>query len=294
MSNRQIPHHANRLPTARREPHPRTAGLIGAAARWAEACATIVETLDAPTLPGNLARSLSALVRFDQSKIIVFNGETRPVMIHDSESHPHPLDGAKNYLDRSYRIHPFYRMYRTGACAGIHRLSDLHHFKLASIDYDAYRVRPVAGEEIGYLTDGLQGGHEELCIGLDLSNGRRALLALTRDRSGKGFSPLDTNLVSSMSPFLGSALRGYWSRRGQSSSMPSPTSALDVETIGSLSPREREIVQLIMQGHSSPSIALNLDILLTTVKTHRKNIYAKLRIASQCELFSRYHQSAIA
>ena len=50
--------------------------------------------------------------------------------------------------------------------------------------------------------------------------------------------------------------------------------------------REREITQLILRGHSSQSIAFNLGISLGTVKTHRKNAYAKLGISSQSELLS--------
>ncbi|CAI1753638.1 helix-turn-helix transcriptional regulator [Serratia entomophila] len=53
-----------------------------------------------------------------------------------------------------------------------------------------------------------------------------------------------------------------------------------------LTPREREIVDLILAGHGSQQIAERLFISLGTVKNHRKHIYSKLNIASQAELFS--------
>ncbi|MEK6205148.1 MAG: helix-turn-helix transcriptional regulator, partial [Amylibacter sp.] len=53
-----------------------------------------------------------------------------------------------------------------------------------------------------------------------------------------------------------------------------------------LTAREQEVVQLILVGHSSNSVSLLLGISLTTVKTHRRNIYNKLQISSQAELFS--------
>ncbi|MDK1704674.1 LuxR C-terminal-related transcriptional regulator [Serratia rubidaea] len=53
-----------------------------------------------------------------------------------------------------------------------------------------------------------------------------------------------------------------------------------------LTPREREIVDLILAGQGSPQIAARLFISLGTVKNHRKNIYGKLGIGSQAELFS--------
>ena len=52
--------------------------------------------------------------------------------------------------------------------------------------------------------------------------------------------------------------------------------------------QEAEVVRLILQGHSSLSISLKLDISMTTVKTHRKNAYAKLNISSQSELLARF------
>jgi DNA-binding CsgD family transcriptional regulator len=52
-----------------------------------------------------------------------------------------------------------------------------------------------------------------------------------------------------------------------------------------LTKREAEITAFILQGHSSLSISLILNISTETVKVHRKNIYRKLRISSQAELF---------
>ena len=52
-----------------------------------------------------------------------------------------------------------------------------------------------------------------------------------------------------------------------------------------LTNREREVLQLILHGHSSQSIADKLGIALRTVKLHRQNLYQKLDISSQAELF---------
>lgn len=59
-----------------------------------------------------------------------------------------------------------------------------------------------------------------------------------------------------------------------------------------LTRREIEIVQHLLRGHSSRSIALLLDVSTATVKVHRKNIYRKLGISSQSALFSLFLKSA--
>lgn len=53
-----------------------------------------------------------------------------------------------------------------------------------------------------------------------------------------------------------------------------------------LSPKEGKIARMILQGHSSKSIAIALDNSPETIKVHRKRIYAKLEVSSQGELLS--------
>jgi DNA-binding NarL/FixJ family response regulator len=51
-----------------------------------------------------------------------------------------------------------------------------------------------------------------------------------------------------------------------------------------LSPREREVLQLIAEGKTSPQIANLLHISVKTVETHRQQIMVKLKIKSIAEL----------
>jgi DNA-binding NarL/FixJ family response regulator len=51
-----------------------------------------------------------------------------------------------------------------------------------------------------------------------------------------------------------------------------------------LSPREREIVQLLAEGKSNKEVALALDISVKTAETHRSHIMAKLNLHSIGEL----------
>ncbi len=57
---------------------------------------------------------------------------------------------------------------------------------------------------------------------------------------------------------------------------------------GVLTPRERQVVELTLRGHSADAIGKRLGISSGTVRIHRRNIYSKLRISSQGELFSEF------
>jgi DNA-binding CsgD family transcriptional regulator len=51
-----------------------------------------------------------------------------------------------------------------------------------------------------------------------------------------------------------------------------------------LSKREKEVLQLVLQGKSNKQIALSLDISVSTVEFHLKNVYAKFQVSSRIEL----------
>ena len=51
-----------------------------------------------------------------------------------------------------------------------------------------------------------------------------------------------------------------------------------------LGPREREVLQLLAEGLSSPQIARRLHVATTTVESHRRNLMAKLGLHSVAEL----------
>jgi len=50
---------------------------------------------------------------------------------------------------------------------------------------------------------------------------------------------------------------------------------------GLLTRREGDVLHLLRQGHSNPSIALELDIGVETVRTHARGVYRKLGVTSR-------------
>jgi len=51
-----------------------------------------------------------------------------------------------------------------------------------------------------------------------------------------------------------------------------------------VTPREREIIQLVAEGHSSKEAAAKLGLSVKTIETHRANIMKKLRLPSISDL----------
>lgn len=70
-----------------------------------------------------------------------------------------------------------------------------------------------------------------------------------------------------------------------------PTSNTPPSTRSLLTPRQREVVQLIAAGLTNKEIASRLNIALHTVKTHVHAALMKLRVQSRLELAVLVHQT---
>ncbi|MEG3641113.1 response regulator transcription factor [Magnetococcus sp. PR-3] len=61
-----------------------------------------------------------------------------------------------------------------------------------------------------------------------------------------------------------------------------------LKALEELTRREREIFELLLQGHTTKQMAESLNVSNRTVDTHRANILGKLEARSMVELISRY------
>ncbi len=94
-------------------------------------------------------------------------------------------------------------------------------------------------------------------------------LALAIESVRRGDSYLSPKVASGI---MGRAVRGEW---------PTPGSAT---TLGVLTPREREVFQMLAIGKANKEVAALLGLSLGTVKKHRENLQRKLDCHSAAEL----------
>jgi LuxR family maltose regulon positive regulatory protein len=91
-----------------------------------------------------------------------------------------------------------------------------------------------------------------------------------------------TGLSQELLPHLGSLIT-RWGDRYQ----PARSSSPSVVTAESLSTREHSVLEFIGRGHSNKEIARDLGITPETVKSHVKNIFAKLTVQRRAQAVSR-------
>ncbi|HTK02339.1 MAG TPA: helix-turn-helix transcriptional regulator [Bordetella sp.] len=249
-----------------------------------------------------LFAALAPLVPFEMVSVLVYRGRGRPTPLYDNFDNPAYRQGLDNYLGHSYVLNPCYQAYLAGLRSGVMRIRDLLSTggRLSSgLTADqAVRVAvadqavPVAvsdREEIGYVTLGWPPNREEVLAVVPLPDEAVAEVGLLRPRSTGGFGETHIRCLRNLHPVMTAVIGRYWREQANAARTP-PDSHIDVafDNFGKpeLSAREREVVRMVLQGHSSESIGLHLGISVTTVKTHRKHAYGKLKISTQSELLS--------
>ncbi|MBN9670516.1 helix-turn-helix transcriptional regulator [Roseibium aggregatum] len=185
-----------------------------------------------------------------------------------------------DYLSGIYLLDPFHALHVDRAPAGLYRLKDIAPDQFQRNEYFAsYYQRTTLIDEIAYVDYPSDGVSVHICLGRDASSGRR-------------FSARDLSMAERLSPIVCGLVRQHWFGL-QSSGDYSEEDVMNrlIEAGESrlgvrLSPRQAQVALLILRGHSSVSIGLQLGISFQTVKVIRKQLYRKCTISSQAELFS--------
>lgn len=117
-------------------------------------------------------------------------------------------------------------------------------------------------------------------------------ISLERTQRMKPFSKRELARLADISQTVASLTKQHWKSDLDQGSRTETTLHQQVETVlqqfGSsiLTPRELEVVQLILKGYPSKLAAKTLGISGQTEQVHRKHIYQKLGLSSHSELFS--------
>lgn len=119
-----------------------------------------------------------------------------------------------------------------------------------------------------------------------------ALRELEHGKAGQAPLPGDHVLIAepldAHSPIAPLGRMHVVEKRGLSPVTELPSTIADTPLGAGLTPRERQITDLILKGASNEAIAGELGLARGTVKNHRRRLYLKLGIESERELFLRY------
>lgn len=255
---------------------------------WHAGLASAFASVRETTLMPRLAEALNQLTPIE-SMLFILERKGQPPQLLYQQGIPAQYRETllERYFSRGYMLDPFCLAIDSGLAEGFYHLSEIAPDGFfSSAYYKTYYLKNGALEDSFYIVD------------LDVQ--RKISLSLYQGCSGTRFSPGQLQILRAVQPLVRELIVQFASAGGLDHALDDnadtapPTGTLNLQiqaafaSFGSelLTEREREIAHLILRGHSVKSTARELNISPETVRMHRKNLYTKLQIGSQAELFS--------
>ena len=253
--------------------------------QWNRDLALAISTLGSDDFFPALINAVQGQVTINYPQIWLYHPDLPPrLLYHDIPESAYPSQ-VDMYLEGPYREDPFYRASMNNPRSKIYRLSRLTGDALEdSIYYTEYYADTGTVDEAIFLAR-LEGGNA-----VNLSMMRLpAAGPFSDDEYERLYVLADavSELMLSHSRFNNFAISNLI--------QPGIDHQIDLafRTFGSsvLSPREKDVLDLMLRGYSTEVSASRLGIARETLRRHRKNIYRKLDVNSQTDLFALFINS---
>jgi DNA-binding CsgD family transcriptional regulator len=239
---------------------------------WNAHLGRAAERIGSRGFPDALAAMLKLLAPFQMMNGFLYSPEGQAFDLYNEKITSERSVIVDRYLAGAYVLDPFYDAIRSGSAARMIVMGELAPDDFLQTEY--YRLHYAATQivdEIGYV--------------MALECRFTGVLSLSRVGVAEPFSADELNRLRSGAPVVCAFGERHW--------FHAPALSLDIKNAAPaasfehplLTKRELEIVTLILKGHSNLSLAAVLSLSPNTVKVHRRQLYAKLNISSQAELF---------
>lgn len=259
------------------------AQTIGSAAALG-GLAHLVDCVDDLKFCEALAGVVSGCLDYDNLIILAYSGATTPQEIYRQTDSPICYAQiGETYLPSHYVLDPFYTAHLKKVPRGLYRLDDVAPDKFKSTTYFLeYYAKTTLVDEIALFAYTRTGWTITACFGRDHLSNRR-------------FERRQLADLGKIAEIITALMEKHWAdydpvkapaEIGSDDMIDGLTALLKVNSGIDLTRRQLEVGLLILQGHSSRSIALRLGISWQTVKVFRKQLYARCQISSQAELFA--------
>jgi DNA-binding CsgD family transcriptional regulator len=227
-----------------------------------------------------LVKAINGQVRIDYPQVWLYHRDLPPrILYHEIPEHAIPSQ-VDEYLEGPYSEDPFYQTSMHQPRAKIYRLSRVTMGKLQDSSYyrDYYGDTGTCDEAI-YLSK--------------LHGGNVINLSMMRLPEQGPFSDEEYETLYLLAEPVSELIKSHTEHNDFAVTnliQPGIDHQIDLafRTFGAsmLSPREKDVLELMLRGYGTGISAERLSIAVETVRRHRKSIYRKLDVSSQTDLFS--------
>jgi DNA-binding CsgD family transcriptional regulator len=232
-----------------------------------------------------LVEAVRNQVKIDYPQVWLYHKDLPPrVLYHEIPDHAIKSQ-VDQYLEGPYQEDPFYHTSLHQPRAKIYRLSRITMGKLQESDY-----------YLNYYAD--TGTCDEVVYVAKLQAGNVINLSMMRVAEKGPFSDEEYETLYLLAEPISELLKSHTEHNDFAATnliQPGIDHQIDLafRTFGAsmLSPREKDVLELMLRGYGTDTSAERLEIAVETVRRHRKSIYRKLDVSSQTDLFSLFLNS---
>jgi DNA-binding CsgD family transcriptional regulator len=232
-----------------------------------------------------LFSAINGQVKIDYPQVWLYHRDLPPRILHHGIPKEAVASQIDQYLEGPYREDPFYQTSIQQPRAKIYRLSRVTMGKLhESTYYQNYYADTGTCDEAVYVAK--------------LQAGNIINLSMMRLAAHAPFSDQEYESLYLLAEPVSELLKSHTENSDFAAThliQPGIDYQIDLafRTFGAslLSPREKDVLELMLRGYGTDISAERLDIAVETVRRHRKSIYRKLDVSSQTDLFSLFLNS---
>ena len=246
---------------------------------WHAKVAALVAADDSKSIAEQLVALICSTVSNNGTSILGFHRDASPEVLAHSLAPRRKRHYLDRYLAGPYLLDPLYQMALSDKKPSMCRFRDTQPDRFRSSEYyKKYVERTHLADEMDFL----------------LSVSKTSALVMVCGRTEKRFTRVELSRLRNIEPIVLAAMQRVWDTRTHApddhdrSMHQRLTECFDTFGKSELTQRERQITQLLLRGHSSKSVARELGIAPGTVMVHKRNLFSKLGITSQYELFSSF------
>ena len=246
---------------------------------WIKAVAGIIGSTTGKAVATSMTDAIGSVVDHEGTALIAFHKDARPDVLHHTLEPAGRRHYLERYLDGPYLLDPLYELALRSRRPTLYRFRDESPDRFRSSEYyRQYCERTHLQDEMDFV----------------VPVARQTTVVLVIGRRTRRFAKAELHRLELIEPLVHSSIQRIWRAwveksgddKGRDDVHQRLTECFDNFGRSVLTNRERQISQLLLRGHSSKSVARELKIAPGTVMVHKRNLFAKLGISSQYELFS--------
>jgi DNA-binding CsgD family transcriptional regulator len=243
---------------------------------FSEQLAKLIPTVGSAEFPTALVEFLGELTQFDDVTILLYPGTDLPVIEYFTVSEATGTSTLDPFAKGTFLLDPYYLAATRDRQFGVFCLRDLSPTGFRDSEYYKLWYRNCGyQDECGFL--------------IPLTGDGFANIALGKTTKRARFSKREVAALASAFPTIAALCQRHWADAGREKAdidlRGQLHAALNAFGSSLLTDRETQVINLVLHGHSTRTLAEKLSISTETVKLHRKHAYAKLEVSSQAELF---------